>query len=70
MTQGNRYPVLIIFVALWFSGCDSEPALEVVAEREAEQAFGRALELNPNDTDVISAYAYFKWDTAQDEVSD
>jgi len=38
MTQGNRYPVLIVFVTLLFSGCDFEPATEVVAERGAEQA--------------------------------
>ena len=38
MTQGNRYLVLIIFVTLCFSGCDSEPASEVVPERETEQA--------------------------------
>jgi alpha-beta hydrolase superfamily lysophospholipase len=38
MNQGNRYPVLIVFVTLWFSGCDFEPASEGVPEREAEQA--------------------------------
>lgn len=36
-------------------------------DREAQGAHELAHELNPNDTHVLAAYTFFKWDTAQTE---